>query len=127
MKKGLNGKHSAPTATNQTHSRRQATAAALVAEAKKKVSLGSKLHKKTRKKLSREQADEARDTLDAEFRGLRAGVSTKYTLNRHPSRCPFLLHCSVSVLNCVVCAYIGGLIYPFFFTAYARFGLAARR
>jgi hypothetical protein len=83
-KKGLNRKHSAPTATDQTHSRRQAAAAALAAEAKKKVSLGSKLRKKTRKRLPPQQAAEARDTLDAEFRDLRAGVSTKYTINRHP-------------------------------------------
>jgi len=54
-----------------------------VAEAKKKASLvgdtgntgADKLRKKTRKKLSHQQAAEARDTLDAEFRDLRTIVT----------------------------------------------------
>lgn len=85
-KKGLKGKHtSTPKGTDPTRSRQAAAAAALVADAKnlKRVSPGNgnitadgKLRKRTRKKLSHQQAAEARDTLDAEFRDLRARVST---------------------------------------------------
>jgi hypothetical protein len=139
-KKGLNRKHiSTLTATDQTHSR-HAAAAASVADAKKRVSLGNtvtgaarKLRKKTRKKLSHQQAAEARHTLDAEFRDMRrARVSTTldYThTSSSPHTLPPLLRCSVSIPNDVVCAYLGGLIYPSppFFTAYARVCPAACR
>jgi len=105
-KKGLNRKHtSTSTATDQTHSRHAATAAS-VADAKKRVSLGntvtgaaSKLRKskKTRKKLSHQQAAEARDTLDAEFRDMRrAGVST--TVDLHTSSSPTPLPSSSSAV-----------------------------
>ena len=84
-KRRLNRNHirvtTSTAGTNRTHSRQVAA----VAEAKKKASLvgdtagntgADKLRKKTRKKLSHQQAAEARDALDAEFRDLRTTVST---------------------------------------------------
>jgi hypothetical protein len=67
------------TGTIQTHSRQAATAAA-AAKAEKRHTLcnntsSGRPGKKTRKKLSRQQAAELRDTLNAEFRDLRNGVS----------------------------------------------------
>jgi len=81
-KRALNRNHNTnSTGANQTHSRQAAAVAA--AEAKKRFSLpnsgSGRPGKKTRKKkLSRQQAAEVRDTLDAEFRDLRAGVSAKH-------------------------------------------------
>ena len=67
--------------TNRTRSRRAATAAA-AAKAEKRHALcnntsSGRPGKKTRKKLSRQQAAEVRDTLNAEFRDLRTRVSAK--------------------------------------------------
>jgi hypothetical protein len=135
-KKSPNRKHTSTTstATVQTHARHAATAAS-VADAKKRVSLGntgaaSKLRKKSRKKLSHQQAAEARDTLDAEFRDMRrVGVSTRltrkprtYTLLPAPNAPPSSAVLFLFPNDVVVCAFVGGLIYPFFtpFTAYAR-------
>ena len=79
-KRALNRNHNPnSTGTNQPHSRQAAAVAA--AEAKKRASLrntsSGRLGKKTRKKLSHQQATEVRDTLNAEFRDLRTGVSAK--------------------------------------------------
>ena len=93
-KRALNRNHNInSTGTNQTHSRQAAAVAA--AEAKKRFSLcngsSGRLGKKTRKKLSRQQAAEVRDTLDAEFRDLRTGVSAKCHPS-HSSPPPFHLY-----------------------------------
>lgn len=140
-KKGLNRKHtSTSTATDQTHSRHAATAASV---ADKRVMLGNtvtgaarKPRKKTRKKLSRQQAAETRDMLDAEFRDLRrAGVSTRlqvtvnhaHTLQVCPRHFPPLLFCFYSQWCCVRLRRWWSNI-PFFpFTAYARVCPAACR
>jgi hypothetical protein len=68
------------TSTKKRPNREPALAAALAAT-KKRLSVGntstSKPHKKTRKKnVSHQQTIQARDTLDAEYRDWRTGVST---------------------------------------------------
>jgi hypothetical protein len=97
-----------------------------VAEAKKKASLGDtgnigadKLRKKTRKKLSHQQAAEARDTLDAEFRDLRTTVSvtepcthTHTHAHSHAIAPIFFFFFCISVPN-VVC--VGGLMLMYVF------------
>jgi hypothetical protein len=79
-KKGSNKKHtSILSATTQIRARRAAptSIAAAAAVAVKKLSLGSGNAgnvKMRKKKLSHQQASQARDMLDAEFRDLRASV-----------------------------------------------------
>jgi hypothetical protein len=69
------------TSTKKRPNKKPALAA--LAATKKKLSLGktstSKPHKKTRtSNVSHQQTIQARDTLDAEYRDWRTGVSTEY-------------------------------------------------
>ena len=78
IKKGPNKKRiPTPSGTNQIRTRRVAAVAVAATAAKKLMpASGNAGNGKTRKKkLSHQQASQARDVLDAEFRDLRSGVS----------------------------------------------------
>jgi len=71
-KRALNRNHNSNSrGANQTHSRQAAAAEAKTRVSLRNTSSGRPLGKKTRKKRSRQQAAEVRDTLNAEFRDLR--------------------------------------------------------
>ena len=127
-KKALNRNHNPNSrGANQTHSRQAAAA-----EAKTRVSLRRNTSssgrllpgKKARKKLSRQQAAEVRDTLNAEFRDLRTEVSGRTAPNVQPSisissshySLPFPFHPLSYILFFPLCA----IIYTFPYLGFDR-------
>jgi hypothetical protein len=90
IKKGPNKKRiPTPSGTNQIRTRRVAAVAVAATAAKKLTpASGNAGNGKTcKKKLSHQQASQARDVLDAEFRDLRSGVS--FTSSSPPSSSRF--------------------------------------